>query len=268
LIFGGLALVSLDQQLPFASRLLLNLQGLVNRILVGSQYPKPVPPTTPILSIHIPKTAGTSLFAFLKLVYLPEQIASDSVGLAPAVFVQQLSPATRIIHGHFHADKYDSWFPDSTCITWLRNPVSRLISHYYFWKEILLERQNPTAPDYPICKAVREGNATFRDFIEDPTMQNTIKDYLGSRPLTKFAFVGIQEYFTEDLPVLCTLLNWPVMPAPRLNENPSRGYHKGVQEIYGDRELIRRAEYLNRDDLDLYHSALKLRKQLLCRRAA
>ena len=100
-----------------------------------------------LISVHIPKCAGTSFSTVLRKTY-GESLLGDQVDqpMDPERPFQKnfaawkeeqdrkpAPPGKRAIHGHFWAGKYDRQAPNAKRITWLRNPIKRLISHYFFW---------------------------------------------------------------------------------------------------------------------------------------
>ena len=103
-----------------------------------------------LISIHVPKTAGSSFRSSLQeafgdrmlLHYSTQPISSymrDKAARLRCKFnVSCRSGAFRryeAIHGHFVADTFNSLpFPKRFCI-FLRRPVERVISHYLFWKK-------------------------------------------------------------------------------------------------------------------------------------
>ncbi|MGK7895088.1 MAG: sulfotransferase family 2 domain-containing protein, partial [Xenococcus sp. (in: cyanobacteria)] len=126
------------------------------------QINQPYPPEEDkgkVISIHVPKTAGTTFKKVLRQVYHPEEIFFDYAhrGDVRNKMLTNPKPGVKVIHGHFPANKYDSKFPDSRKILWLRDPIKRLISLYFFWKtwQILVES------DAENLEAVKESSLTF-----------------------------------------------------------------------------------------------------------
>ena len=103
-----------------------------------------------LISVHMPKAAGTScLYLFEKIYGARLFLDYDDKILHKSKFIKRkdaifsmsknrlnISKYANIdcIHGHFMPLKYrfiDS--QDAVFLTWLRHPVQRLISHYYYW---------------------------------------------------------------------------------------------------------------------------------------
>lgn len=102
-----------------------------------------------LISVHVSKCAGSSFLNALRNAYGPENVFEDyadrpgdpasSMNLDPdGFFAAQpaLPDATRVVHGHFHVDKYRR-LPDSIPrIAFLRHPVERTLSHYHYWMQL------------------------------------------------------------------------------------------------------------------------------------
>jgi hypothetical protein len=103
---------------------------------------------------------------------------------------------TKCIHGHFLPIKYLLLSTKHTTkfITWLRNPVDRVLSHYYFWKKTY----NPdTSP--PFQRQMVEENWSLERFCLGPEVKNLYAQFLWGFPLVYFDFIGITEFYQQDL---------------------------------------------------------------------
>ncbi len=79
-------------------------------------------------------------------------------------------------------------------VTWLREPVERLGSHYHYWKR----HYNPENAGI-LHRRVVEEQWSLERFCLGPELQNTYCKFLWGMPLERFAFVGITEFYEEDL---------------------------------------------------------------------
>jgi len=209
-----------------------------------------------IVSVHLPKTSGHAFAEALLQVYNIKEIFFDYPYQAEANLVR-IENQIRVIQGHFPATKYRNLFPNAKIITWLRNPIERLISHYFFWKSIPLEEKNTSQ------RLLQENDLDLVQFSELPEMQNYITSFfIGEMKITDFYFVGIQSFFKEDLKELSVELGWPELKAiAKINPNTYPGYKERSQELLKNSRVIARLEYLNRQDMELYEQALKYRQK-------
>ena len=85
-----------------------------------------------LLFHHLPKTAGTSLIAQLRRHFWPScEGARYDYELGER---KMRAWYYRFYHGHFTGDKVQQFadlVPGATLITFMRNPLNRVISHYH-----------------------------------------------------------------------------------------------------------------------------------------
>jgi hypothetical protein len=99
------------------------------------------------------------------------------------------------------------------------------------------------------------------EFAKIPEIRNEMSTYVGGRNLTDFYFVGIQEFFKDDLTDLATMLNWPEFQITYENSNKHPDYTSLVTSIQADDNIMKQLIALNSEDLNLYQTALSLRKE-------
>jgi len=213
-----------------------------------------------VISIHVPKTAGTTFKKVLRQIYHLEEIFFDYPhrGDLRHNMLTKPKPGIKVIHGHFPGNKYDSKFPEYRKIIWLRDPIKRLISLYFFWKtwQILVESDAENLPP------VKESSLTFVEFAERREMANQIKSkFVQEQKLTDFYFVGIQEFFSEDLHELKVMLNWPEYELETQNSNPYPEYKLLLKEVLSNQEIVKKISAINQEDIELYREALSLRER-------
>jgi hypothetical protein len=205
-----------------------------------------------IVSVHVPKTGGVS-FREVLLALAEGRVVwdYDDRPLAPAAPWVRLHRAlrrvslpadTRAVHGHFVASKYRRRYPDASYVTWLRDPVERVASHYHYW------RREPD-PKNATCRKLLEEDLSLVSFAALPEMREVHRRFLGGVPLEAFAFVGITEHFDEGMARFRRLFCPGVtVEAGRQNANPER---KG--ERYDlDPGIRERIAALNPEDVALY----------------
>lgn len=215
-----------------------------------------------IISVHTPKTAGTLFFDVLKSVYGEEKIFRDYSGKDPLKHegFNEIAHEFQVVHGHFRVKRYENRFPTAKRITWLRHPLFRFISFYYFWMNLPYD-ENASS----LRKHVKKNNLSLLELAEHPKMKNQMMtSFVGKQSLQSYYFIGIQEFFTEDLLELSSYLNWPkavVHPFSQLtsNKNPNPRYFQYVNEVLSDRPLVSRLMQALEADCELYQMALEMR---------
>ncbi|HXQ81419.1 MAG TPA: sulfotransferase family 2 domain-containing protein [Opitutaceae bacterium] len=199
-----------------------------------------------IVSIHVPKCAGTSFKRVLteicgaRIWYNYGTIFSRDQARAELV-----PPGTNFIHGHFLADAFDDLFPGRRLVTWVRHPVERLVSNYHHFL------RSPDMRD-DCCRALHERQLSLRQFADLEWMRNEACRYLANKPVEDFEFIGITEKFGASIQHFCRAFGFRnVLRVPRENPNPDR-----VGELYplspDDRAYILER---NAADLDWYNRA-------------
>lgn len=170
-----------------------------------------------ILSIHVPKCAGTSFRHVLQHVYGPRLWLNYGAAFARGQASPGLVPATaECVHGHFLADTFSDLYPNATYITWVRHPVERVVSNYHHFL------RGPDMRD-DCCRRLHEGNLSLGEFAELDWMRNEATRYLAGMPISAFAFVGVAESFASSLAVFADTIGWrEPLPRPRDNVNPGR----------------------------------------------
>ncbi|MDJ0742004.1 MAG: sulfotransferase family 2 domain-containing protein [Xenococcaceae cyanobacterium MO_167.B27] len=205
-----------------------------------------------LISVHIPKTAGTAFRHVLLNVYGPARVLDDYPPDRIYHPGTVINPEIAVIHGHFLPSKYHNLFPKAKRIVWLRNPLFRLISEYFFAKTIK-DRNNA------IHAQLLDKNLSILEFAKIPQMRNFLSHHLTGMELEEFDFVGIQEFYNQDLITLKNILGWSKFYPTVKNSNRYQGYQKCLQEIMSNDNLINQLAKLNEADLQLYESALHLR---------
>lgn len=235
-----------------------------------------------IISIHVPKTAGTTFAQYLFKAF-PDGVLRDygpdtvevselfsssfenitSIKQGGDFDVRLVSEGIlkcksllsqrgiQVIHGHFDINKYLGIFPEATYVVWLREPLERALSHYHFYKRVL------TSPPDPTNRLIYEGKLTFEQWMFLPDNINFHHRLTGG-DLSRFKFVGIAEEFDRCLSVFRQLAGLDQkdfdFDTPPENVNPE----KLIDESYEvDHKIKSRFIELNRPDMALYRDAVK-----------
>ena len=158
----------------------------------------------------------------------------------------------KCIHGHFQPLKYLLAAPENRIkfVTWMRDPVDRLISHFNFWQR----SYNPKTAK-PHHKKVVEEDWSLEQFCLSSDFKNIYCQYLWAFPLEYFDFIGITEHFEEDLAVF----------SEKYLEGSLNQYQRLVAKRKSskhcfDSALLKKIEDHHSADIALYQSALKLRQ--------
>jgi hypothetical protein len=209
-----------------------------------------------IVSIHIPKTAGSSFKELLVrhfgqrtcLCYEQTPLRYRTEGHEiPPVEVGMRGDCA-VVHGHFVADRLI--LPPGTVpryAAWLRHPVERLISHYYFWI------RQPYM-DQPLCRRLVEERMDIEAFAAEDAMRDLQTFFLGQMPASRYAFIGITERFTESVERFNAAFGTELQTEHAVNANPDR---KGddYRTMVGVRTYDAIAA-LNPEDMALYDKVL------------
>lgn len=205
-----------------------------------------------LISVHIPKTAGTAFRAQLQR-HFGERLHLDYADrpLAPGHLWRRIAGHRQArpeigryacVHGHFVADKYDYLGVQARRITWLRDPVQRLASHYHYWKRV---------PDLrnPDCRRLVQERLSLEAFAQLPRMRDVASRFLGAHGPADFFFVGIVEEMAESQRRLRQLtgIEWNEA-ADNRNEDAPAGYDLPAA-------TRSRIEALNPRDRRLYDAA-------------
>ena len=154
-----------------------------------------------IISVHFPKAGGTSLAGSLR-VHFGEDLALDYDhdpvhANYPLNEPPHLAPNIRVVQGHIRGDRYAG---PAFRMTFLREPVSNLISIYFFW------RAYPESAGQLHRRFLAERPAILA-FAQYPAIQTLMSEtYFGNVDLDRFDFIGFHERRCDDLRRLSGML--------------------------------------------------------------
>ncbi|MFT4664004.1 MAG: hypothetical protein ACI8YQ_003541 [Polaribacter sp.] len=213
-----------------------------------------------LVSIHIPKTAGTSFRNTLREVYGEQQVKRLDVDPNKLHLEQELFQSNKlakeieVVHGHMYYNLlYDKFkiAPEVPIVTWLRDPVERVISNYKYLSKRLAEELDEEGKGLNILSKMQR---TLMEYAHDEMNRNRMSKFLEGLEPEDLYFIGISDYYSEDLKDLADLLGWKNVEEHRLNVTGKR-----VDDVsQNDRAAIRE---LNNLDVDLYQKAIQLREQ-------
>lgn len=196
----------------------------------------------------------------LNQIYGQENIYFDYKQPGPVKYESSDLPHNfRVIHGHFNILKYDYLQAQAKKIIWLRHPIHIVVSLYFYWLHVPLgdiyQYQNS------IVRNVKMLNINLDEFVEHGAAKNIISRHISDKKLNDFDFVGVQEFFLEDLADLQKMLNWSDFRIDQKNTNPTPKYQEELGSIFSQKTLIEKIIRNNQEDLEIYQEALRLRAE-------
>lgn len=224
------------------------------------------------MSLHLPKTAGTSFLSILEQQY-GERLLRDyadrplnhpgvrrwsrALGacLGNGAQVSRFAEVD-CIHGHFLPLKYRLLAQRRPLrfVAWLRDPVERLASHFHYWQRSFNPRESGQ-----LHRRVVEERWDLERFCLSPELQNTYHRFLWGFPLRRFDFLGITEHFDSDIKTFAAryFLQNPELdtsrPVPSINVNQQRNGPEQPQRLYvTDTAFRETVEAFHARDMALY----------------
>ncbi|MCK8817064.1 sulfotransferase family protein [Natroniella sulfidigena] len=229
-----------------------------------------------LIFMHVPKTAGTTLRTIIQNQYQADEILSHPnqmptfAELFKTMSVKQVEKV-KCITGHYSYGIHKFFERDFTYIIFLRNPIERVISLYYYLKD------EPAHPNYQMIKelSLEEFIDLDLDLIQSQTElyqlhhTNTQTYYAAGKTNdlkqakenlnNYFSVVGITEMFDRSLQLIKEKLNWDNISYSKKLVNKRR---PSLDEI--PQHIIKKIEDKNKLDLELYHWAKqRLKREII-----
>ncbi len=212
-----------------------------------------------LLSLHIPKTAGTSLRNMLKEHYGEEHAvrfdishASGRIDIENQIFSKSKLPKKiRVVHGHFYystAVELLELSDDVKWISWVRDPVERVISNYFYLSKRLKEELDEEARGLNILAKMQK---TLLEYAHNEINRNRMFKFLDGAALEKFFFIGLYENYNEDIMELAAKLDIAV---PEILQHNITGTKKEVSQ-----DEIEEIRELNKQDIEIYEKVKQIR---------
>lgn len=192
------------------------------------------------VSIHIPKCGGVTFLWVLRLLYGDDCLFDN--GLCPITpGFGRIRPYPQnwwdynVIHGHFDYAKY-SHVP---LITWVREPIDRLISLYHYWQT---KNQDNVTPAF-----MRAHSLSIYQFAE--FLPNVQTMFIGEK-IERFAFIGLVEFYEESLERFGNIMGLEIPKYRKRNVN------KKSKDVYNNVERGHLELYLKKDRI-VYNKILE-----------
>jgi len=213
-----------------------------------------------LVSIHIPKTGGRSFYKILKLIYnsnldtrtkreeyFPEDNENSLI---------RLTKGFSVIHGHFYFQEVRHLLNRNTkIITWLRDPVDRVISNYYFLMHRIQTGRVKTAQ-------LDKAGYSLMDYARIESQRNVMNRFLGGSNLDDYFFVGDFQDFANETTILMRKLNVQMeIPYIHINKTQELNIYQFCktrpEEI--SQSMRKEIKDLNREDYLLFNTMLEIK---------
>ncbi|MCF7980425.1 MAG: hypothetical protein K9K86_00465 [Pseudomonadales bacterium] len=223
-----------------------------------------------IISVHLPKTAGSSFLMAMEEHFddrllkdygdypinhsnISRNLKAVKNCLCNGINGESLSTADAV-HGHFMPLKYLLYKAKSKkqFVMWMRDPVERLASHYYYW---IRNYDHESAGQ--LRRRVVEEEWSLERFCLGPELRNFYSKFLWGFPIRKFDFIGITEHFDTEIDYFAKNILGASLISKEVNVNPD----KKMSIYIKDQNLRDRIGEYHKTDMYLYCRALAIRQQ-------
>jgi hypothetical protein len=192
-----------------------------------------------LIFLHLPKCGGTTLNRIIEWEYNPVRIFSiDPILYLWSYHKLNRWPASRLVKlqvlkGHMPFGIHRRLSQPFTYITFLRDPVERVISAYYFARNYLLHPKHRWISKLTLEEYVRISPnhnvqtkyLSGREFVGDYHAGDCTEEMLAmarENLLRHFSLVGLTERFDEGLAILKIIFGWQISKYAKFNVTKTR----------------------------------------------
>ncbi|MET0313292.1 MAG: sulfotransferase family 2 domain-containing protein [Hansschlegelia sp.] len=202
-----------------------------------------------LIFAHVGKTGGSSIARALVDHYGAEGTSRIWSFGARAVARDDLPgqvAGKRLAYGHLRIADFDD-IPSRFRITFLRDPVDRLISLYFYFL-------GTPARGSGERKRIHSDGAGILDFARSPRIATAYSErYFGGYDMSRFDLIGRFENFADDISRIETLIG-ASLPVHRLNPSPDPDYAANKAAILGDPHLMAGLREVLAADIEFYEN--------------
>jgi len=229
----------------------------------------------PWLFLHVPKTAGSSVYSILRTLLRPSELLKlhpngetlRRIDALPMPFRARL----KVLYGHVDVDIARQIVPLQRCFTLLRDPVQRVVSYYAFARHMDRGAHSDLARRASITQWIdalslpETDNGMVRRFagaLHEAGIGACNRQMLerAKANLAQFAVVGLTSRFDEFYALLASRLGLPMRTyvAEKVNTRRPR-----IDQL--DRSTLAEIERRSALDRELYRFAVELFARQLAR---
>lgn len=204
--------------------------------------------TSKLFWVHVPKCGGSSIREALHTVYGDKLCRHyrNEEHLDPAAIVRDYT----CIYGHYPVDRFASY--DGLRITWVRHPIARLVSHYFFWKYTTPHELDSRHQQF---KTSLPSIVDFAEQEYSTGAPSTLAYFLSGLSPRELDFVGFCEYMDEDWLELQLMLGKQL---PTLGWRNKTAYY-GTEHEHLTPPVLQTLHEITQDDYIWFKEAIELR---------
>lgn len=202
----------------------------------------------PIISVHLPKSGGTSVRRCLEEQFGERALFDYGRGpLGPqADAVEQALPkGIDLVHGHFKPRRYQSIKP-AFWMTFLREPTDLVLSFYFFWKTMPFQGG-------PLHRRFLDEQPEIEAFAHwQPIRCLSSETYFGGYDMGQMDFIGFHETRHEDMERLNKIAGLQLDGGRHDNQTASG--NEARQAVRADHAKMARLRDILKQDVRFYEN--------------